>query len=101
MLASLNQFQSGLLLYALQRLDRYILSGVRHGNFTGQGIVPKMPMTTGGSVMAPTGSFEPPDDLPAIHVCIIHNTIFMAKAKDAKWLLKSWQGERWRTHRFV
>jgi hypothetical protein len=75
MTVSLNQFQPGLFLYALPRLERDILSGMRHGNFAGQGIVPKMPMTAGGLVMAPTGNFEPPDYLPAIQVCIIHNIL--------------------------
>jgi hypothetical protein len=75
MTASLNQFQPGLFLYALQRLERDILAGMRHGNFAAQRIVPKMPVTAGGLIMAPTGSFEPPDDFPAIHVCIIHNIL--------------------------
>src|SRR5665647_2832523 len=66
---------------------------MRHRNFAGQIIVPVMPMTAGGLVMMPAGSFEPPDDLPAIHVCIIHNVIAVTKPTSAEFLIQRWQGQ--------
>lgn len=43
--------------------------------------------------MMPAGNFESPDDLPAIHVCIIHNIIVVAKPPGVELIIQPCRGK--------